>query len=152
MAASDGGDRTRGDQVSGVKGVHVNIRIVHVVGEGPTAETLRGYLRQLGYRLAEQGSAYVVRVEDGSQGAVALEGIRGPLADHALHAIAELAGTAVEWRMAKAGSERELSVSVPDATSDAAARGLLRALLRVTGHGEAEPPSWVGKFFRRESK
>ena len=119
MAAGDSRDRTSGDQVSGVKGVHVNSYSVQVVGDGLTAETLRGYLRQLGYRVAETGSAYVVRVEEGSRDRIALEGVRGPFAEEALHAIAELSGAVVEWRTAGAGSERELRVVVSDATSDA---------------------------------
>ena len=125
---------------------------VQVVGDGLTAETLRGYLRQLGYRVAETGSAYVVRVEEGSRESIALEGVRGPFAEEALHAIAELSRAAVEWRTAGAGSERELRIVVSDATSDAGARGLLRALLRVTGHGERKPSGWMSKILGREGK
>jgi hypothetical protein len=124
---------------------------IHVVGESTAAETLRGYLTSLGYKLAAPGyklsagrAACTIRIEAGAQGKVVIEGVPGELSEQARRAVAELTATQVEWREAAiAGSE--LRVAVHGSDTDAVERGLLRALLRVTGHGQ---PKTLGRKLR----
>jgi len=126
---------------------------IDVIGESATAETLRGYLAALGYKLSRQSPAYRVGIEESTQPNIVLEGVRGPLADEAQHAVAELTATPIEWRKAGAGSENELRVVTNATDHDAVERGLLRALLRVTRHGSHGPATeaayWVRRFLRR---
>ena len=116
---------------------------IQVIGSGASARTLRQYLKSAGYQAVESGGAYTVRMEEGEQANIVLEGVRGALAEETQRAVAELAGAPVEWRPAAAGSERELRVIAGTGNRDAAERGVLRALLRVTGHGTKK--KW--KFF-----
>ena len=117
---------------------------IRVIGDGASAATLRRYLESSGYQVAERGAFYTLRMDESAEAAnIVLEGVRGALAEEAQHAVAELAGAPVEWRRAAAGSERELRVTAAPAHADAVERGVLRALLRVTGHGEKK--KW--KFF-----
>jgi hypothetical protein len=126
---------------------------IDVIGENATAETLRGYLAGLGYRLSRQSPTYRVRIDESTQPNIVLEGVRGSLAGEAQHAIAELTAAPIEWRKASAGSENELHVVTNAAGHDAVERGLLRALLRLTRHGSRGPATeaayWVRRFFRR---
>lgn len=126
---------------------------IDVVGECATAETLRGYLTALGYRLSPRNAAYRVRIEESIRTSILLVGIRGPLAGEAQHSIAELTTAPIEWRKASAGSENELHVVLAASDHDAAERGLLRALLRLTKHGGRGPATeaacWVRRFFWR---
>ena len=124
---------------------------IQVIGDGEAARSLRAYVASVGYQVAERGAEYIVRMEEGSQTNVVLEGVRGALAEEAQHAVAELAGAPVEWRRAAAGSERELRVTSNGCDDDAVGRGVLRALLRVTGHG-APHSGMLRRIFSRRSK
>lgn len=108
---------------------------IQIIGDHAAAGALRAHLASLGYQVTERGAQYVVRIQEGSQSSVVLEGVWGALAEQAQHAVAELAGAPVEWRRATPGSERELLVVTNGTAGDAVERGILRALLRVTGHG-----------------
>jgi hypothetical protein len=119
---------------------------IQVIGDGASARALRGYLASLGYELADRRAEYTVRIEPGDR--VTIEGLRGALAAEALHAVSELAGAPVEWRRAAAGSDRELRVTVGAEGADAVERGVLRALLRVTRHGQART-GWISRFLGR---
>ena len=120
---------------------------IQVTGEGASARVLREYLASLGYQLVDRAAAYVVRVEEGGDGNIVLEGAVGALAHEARLAVEELAGARVEWRASSQGSGRELRVVGTAGAADAVERGVLRALLRVTGHGERK--SWMDRIRRR---
>jgi hypothetical protein len=122
---------------------------IDVIGECATAETLRGYLAGLGYSLSQQSPAYRLRIEESMRTNILLEGVRGPLADEAQHAMAELAAAPIEWHKASAGSENELHVVTNAAGHDAVERGLLRALLRLTRHGSRGPATEAARLVRR---
>ena len=83
---------------------------------------------------------------------VMIEGVRGPLAEEAMHSIAELTATPIEWKKSAYGSDLELHVIYRAPDADAVERGLFRAVLKVTGHGrpEASKTGWR-KFLRRNS-
>ena len=108
---------------------------IQIIGESAPARTLRGYLTSLGYTIASTGAAYTVVLEEGTQANVLMEGVRGPLAEEAQHAVAELTQSPVEWRKAAQGSERQVRVTSNGGDNDAVERGILRALLRLTQHG-----------------
>ncbi len=110
---------------------------IQVTGDHPAAQTLKDFLKCLGYEVVEDvantAAAFAVRIERGI--GLAMEGLRGPLSEEALHAITELAASPLEWRKAVAGSERAIHIIADRVHTDAIGRGVLRALLRVTGHG-----------------
>ena len=123
---------------------------VHVTGTSPAAAKLREYLGSLGFALAESGARYAVRIDEASDaGNIALEGIRGALAEETQHAVAELSGAAVEWRRSINGNEGSVRMAVGSPHEDAAARGALRAILRLTRHGE--PDSWLKRMRGRKT-
>lgn len=109
---------------------------IQITGDGSAANTLRRYLASLGYTLTGIAPAYTIRVEQGGQSNVVLEGVRGPLAEETQHAVAELAGAPIEWRSVKSGNDRQLKVWTNGVSDDAVERGVLRAVLRITGHGQ----------------
>ena len=126
---------------------------IQILGDGASARTLRSYLMSLGYQVSGIGT-YTIRVEEGSGGNLILEGVRGTLAEEVLHAVAELTGSPVEWRRAVAhGNDRELRVIANGADDDALERGVLRALLKLTGHGgrQANRPTWIRRILRKET-
>ncbi|MEQ1949020.1 MAG: hypothetical protein ABL995_17645 [Bryobacteraceae bacterium] len=131
---------------------------VQVTGEHAAVQTLRGYLKSLGYEVLDAASKaaadFVIQMEQGTTSKVALEGVRGQLAEEALHAIAGLTGVPIEWRVAIAGSERVLKIVAPAIHADAVGRGLLRALLTATGHGAVPAATGVfaavARFFRKK--
>lgn len=112
---------------------------VQVTGDHPAAQTLRGYLKTLGYQVLDAASKaagdFVIQIEQGAAPNVALQGVRGQLADEALHAIAGLAGVPVEWTAAIGGSQAVIRVVADAVQGQAVGQGLLRAILNVTGHG-----------------
>ena len=116
---------------------------IQVAGDGASARVLREYLASLGYQLVERGADYAVRLEEGHDSTIVLEGSPGALAEEAKRAIEELAASQVEWRPLSHGSGEQLRV-VATGGCDAVERGVLRALLRVTGHGERK--SWMDRF------
>ena len=121
---------------------------IHIGGDSAAARTLRGYIESQGYTLSETAPAYALHIEEGVQANVVLKGVRGALADEAQHAIAELAGVPVEWQRADAGSERELHIVTGSASADAVERGLLRAILRLTGpQGRS---GWLKKLWSQQ--
>ena len=71
----------------------------------------------------------------------------GEFGDEARRAVAELSGVPVCWRNSELLNPNELHVAVPVTETgnrdweDAAARGVLRAILKLTRHGE---PAWFG--------
>jgi hypothetical protein len=112
---------------------------IQVTGDHTAAQTLRAQLKSVGYEVLDVASKaaadYVIQLEQGTQPNVALEGLRGVLADEALHAIAGLTGVPVEWRAAIGGSEKVIRVIASAVHGDAVGLGLLRAVLNATGHG-----------------
>ncbi len=122
---------------------------IHVSGDHPAADTLREYLKALGYAVATGASvpsgAFAIRVEVGSAANIAVQGPRGPLVDEALRAIAELASIRVEWFPSNGDSIRTIQVSAPEIHADAIGRGLLRAVLRISQNGAAQS-GWYGFF------
>ena len=119
---------------------------IQVVGESTSAQDLRNHLASLGYKVAADNASaagYVVRMETREDPGIVLSGRPGEFADNALRLVAELAPGSVTWL--EAGSARVLHVAASACHADAAVRGVLRALLRVTGHGGRK--SWFGKWF-----
>ena len=110
---------------------------VQVTGNSPAAAKLCEYLASLGYELTESGAKYLVQIDAHHPGIrqLSVEGIRGGLAEEVQHAIVELCGAAVEWRRAEGGKEHHIRVIASPVHEDAVARGVLRAILRLTGHG-----------------
>ena len=104
---------------------------------------IKTYLSSLGYSL-DGHLRFTVRIDESAAKNIALEGVRGAFAEEALHAIAELTQTPVEWRKSMTGGETELFVQSKSVDHDAVERGLLRALLKITGHGNAQrsQPNW----------
>ena len=131
---------------------------IQILGDGASAQTLRSYLMSLGYEVSGSGT-YTIRVEEGSGGNLILEGVRGAFADEVLHAVAELTGSRVEWRRAVThGNDRELRVIANGRDDDALERGVLRAVLKLTGHGSrqakrpsAKVESWIRRILRKET-
>ena len=119
---------------------------IQVTGEGASAKALRHHLASLGYRVADASGTnadYAVHMEQREQPGIALSGMPGELADNARRLVTELALEPVAW--GEKGSARELHVVAGADQADAAVRGVLRALLQLTGHGVKK--SWVGKYF-----
>ena len=116
---------------------------IQVAGEGASAKALRHHLASLGYRVVDENADYTVRMEPSEHPGIVLSGMPGELADSARRLVAELAPGPVAWR--EMGSARELHVAASADQADAAERGVLRALLQVTGHGVKK--SWFGKYF-----
>lgn len=125
---------------------------IQVLGDGASARTLRSYLMSLGYEVSGSGT-YTIRVEESSGGNLILEGVRGAFAEEVLHAVAELTGSPVEWRRVAQGSDCELLVIANGVDDDALERGVLRALLKLTGHGgrQANRPSWIRRILRKKT-
>jgi hypothetical protein len=122
---------------------------IQITGESPAARTLETYLSSLGYSPASLGyslggSGLRISIEAGAPGVISLEGLRGKLADEALHSIAELTQTPVQWRKSMTAGESELLIRANQVDHDPVARGVLRALLKITGHGSpgASRPGW----------
>ena len=71
----------------------------------------------------------------------------GTFGEECRRAVAELSGVPVCWRNSESLNPNELHVAVPVTETgnrdweDAAARGVLRAILKITRHGE---PAWFG--------
>jgi len=116
---------------------------IRVTGEGASAKALRHHLASLGYRVAGENADYTVRMEQSEHPGIVLSGMPGKLADNARRLIAELTSGPVAWR--EMGSARELHVTASADHADAAERGVLRALLQITGHGVKK--SWFGRYF-----
>ena len=111
---------------------------IQVSGESGSARALGGYLLKSGYHVTESRPAYTVTVEEGkSAGNIVVEGNGGELAAEAQKAIAELTATPIEMRRS-GGSDRVIRVVTTGREEDSYAieRGLLRAVLRVTGNGK----------------
>jgi hypothetical protein len=111
---------------------------IQVRGEGSAARVLAGYLAKAGYRVNGFRPAYTVTLEEGNSAAnIVIEGHGGELAAEAQKAIAELTATPIEMRRA-GESDRAVRVVTTgrEEDSDAIERGLMRAVLRVTGHGK----------------
>jgi hypothetical protein len=124
---------------------------IQVTGEGASAKVLRHHLTSLGYRVADdndKNADYVVHMEPSEQAGIALSGMPGELADNARRLVAELAPGSVAWQ--ETGSARGLHVAAGAGQADAAERGVLRALLQITGHGVKK--SWFRKYFSRRTK
>ena len=116
---------------------------IQVIGDGAAARTLRAHLAILGYRLVERGAECVVRMESRQQPGVAIGGGSEALRASAMRLTAELAAgpvTALET-----GLPEELHVAADAAHTDAAVRGVLRAVLRWSGHGVKQ--GWLQKYF-----
>jgi hypothetical protein len=123
---------------------------IQVTGESAPAKALRNHLASLGYRLAsegDRGAEYAVHLEASECEGVTLSGTPGELADRARLMVEELAQGAVNWQETGA---RELRVAAGPGLADAAERGVLRALLQVTGHGVEK--NWVRKYFGRRTR
>jgi hypothetical protein len=110
---------------------------LQISGESAAARALSTYLQSLGYSL-DGPPRFTLRIEESTERNIALIGVRGAFADEALHAIAELSRTPIEWRRSSNGGENELLVQANSVDHDAVERGLLRALLKITGHGSIE--------------
>ena len=122
---------------------------IHVIGNNAAAKKLGEYLENVGYRVTRFGAAYTIRVEDGAEDRILLEGVESQLAAEAQTAIAELAGVPVRFKKADRGSDRELCVFAGGSGTDAVERGVLRALLRITEHGEPQASGargWLKKL------
>ena len=91
---------------------------------------------------------YAIHMEPSEQAGVTLTGGAGELADHARRFVEELATEAVAWQ--EKGPPHELRVAVGEGHADAAERGVLRALLQITGHGVRK--SWFEKYISRRKK
>ena len=135
----------------------MNIK-VQVTGTSATAGLLREHLTALGYAVVERGGRFSVCMdgmtaenppcqEFGGEGAgIESEAAAGEFGDEARRAVAELCGTPVCWRRSEMLQATELRVVVPVESGkweDAAVRGVLRAILKLTRHGE--PVGWFGK-------
>ena len=112
---------------------------IQVTGDNAAAQTLRGYLKTIGYEVLDAASKtigdLVIQIEQGTQPNVALQGVRGQLANEALHAIAGLAATPIEWTTAIAGSEKVIRVIAGANQTDAVIQGLLQAVFVASGYG-----------------
>ena len=131
---------------------------IHVSGDHPAVGALREYLKALGYAVITGSSTpsgtFAIRVEVSSAANIAVQGPHGPLVDEALRAIAVLASVPVEWFPLNAESTRTIQVSAPEIHTDAIGRGLLRAVLRISQNGTAQP-GWNGflsQLWKRLSK
>ncbi len=111
---------------------------IEITGESNSARALQAYLRSLEPSLAA-GARLRIRIEDSTARNIALEGARGQLGEEALHQIAELTQTPIEWRKSMTGGQTELIVRANPVDHDAVERGLLRAILRITVPGKADP-------------
>ena len=114
---------------------------IQVTGNHPAVPTLSRYLTSLGYQVQGDVSSaptYTVRIEVGPQTNIVLQGLRGAFAEETLHAVADLTRSPVEWRKAPDGSEFVIDIVAAAAQAEAIERGVLRALLMITGHGAAE--------------
>lgn len=122
---------------------------VHVTGTSPAAAKLREYLGSLGYTLSEGGARYSIQIDcaESEPGKLVLEGTRGALAEETQHAVAELSGATVEWQRSTIGNEGHLRLVSGSSQEDAAARGALRAILRLTRHGERRRSFMKAKWF-----
>ncbi len=134
---------------------------VQVAGTSAAAEILREHLRCLDYVVTERGGRYSVHMDANRTGGpnlacdefagdgwgIEMEGA-GEFGDEARRAVAELSGVPVCWRNSESSNTNQLHVAVPAneqgsvVWEDAAARGVLRAILKLTRHGE---PGWPGQ-------
>lgn len=116
---------------------------VQVTGNSPAADKLRGYLTALGYRVVQSGGRVLVEMIRAEVPYIAIEGV-GELADAINSAIAELSGAPVTQRAIEGLPAARVAVPAENAVQEeAAARGVLRAILKLTGHGE--PQKWFHK-------
>jgi hypothetical protein len=118
---------------------------IQVTGEAASAKVLSDYLAELGYQVTDGEADYGIHTVAGETAGITLTGGAGELADHARRFVEELAAGAVAWR--EAGPAHKLHVAVGDGHMDAAERGVLRALLQVTGHGVKK--SWFEKYISK---
>ncbi|MEQ1884487.1 MAG: hypothetical protein ABL967_05450 [Bryobacteraceae bacterium] len=133
---------------------------VQVTGDHAAAQMLRAYLKSIGYEVLDVTSRavadFIVQIEQGTQPNVVLEGVRGRLADEALHSIALIAGVPVEWRAAIAGSENIIRVIAGANQNEALGRGLLQALLaagsiRTWGAIRGRILGFLSRFLRKSN-
>ena len=120
---------------------------IQVSGDSGAARVLEGYLAKAGNHVTDFRPACTVTVDEGeSAGNIVLEGNGGALAAEAQRAIAELTATPIEMRRA-GESDRAILVVTTGREDDSYAieRGLLRAVLRVTGHGNKSKWRIFGK-------
>ena len=111
---------------------------ISVPGDSDVAKVLRGCLAQAGYLVTAVNPAYTVLVEDGSGPHIVIDGINCRFKDAVQDSIAELTDTRIEYHRA-GGVQSDRAIHVVTApgedNADAVERGLLRAILIVTGHG-----------------
>jgi hypothetical protein len=124
---------------------------IQVTGDAASAKVLRDYLAMLGYRVADdndKNADYTIHMKVSEHAGITLSGGPGELADTARRLVAELASRPVDWQ--EHGSAREIHIAVGAGHADAAERGVLRALLQITGHGTKK--SWFEKYISRRKK
>jgi hypothetical protein len=121
---------------------------IQVTGEAASAKVLNDYLSALGYQAGDGDADYAIRMEESEQAGITLTGGAGELADHARRFVEELATAAVAWQ--EKGPPHVLRVAVGEGHADAVERGVLRALLQITGHGVRK--SWFEKYISRRKK
>lgn len=118
---------------------------IQVVGEGAAADTLRRHLAELGYRVVNKAAAYVIHLAEHEAPGIAVRGAVGAFGEQARECVEELARIPVAWE--ECPLAKEVHVAFHADYADAAMRGILRAVLRATGHGKKR--SWVQKLLGR---
>ena len=110
---------------------------VSVHGQASAAKVLRGYLEAAGFHVTDFSPSYTVLIEEGTGPNIVLDGVNCPFKDAVQDAIAELTDTRIEYhRAGGVQSDRKIRVVTPpkETDSETVERGLLRALLVVSGH------------------
>lgn len=109
---------------------------ISIEGDTQIAKVLRGYAAAAGLHVTSFNPSYSVIVEEGAGPNIVIDGVNCRFKDAVQDAIAELSDTRIEYhRAGGVQSDRRIRVVSNGAERDADAieRGLLRALLMVSG-------------------
>jgi hypothetical protein len=122
---------------------------ISIEGDTGIAKVLRGYATAAGLHLTNHNPTYSVIVEEGAGPNIVIDGINCRFKEAVQNAVSELSDTRIEYQRAGGvQSDRKIRIvgTGSEADADAIERGVLRALLIVTGR--PQPKKNIFRFWR----